>query len=299
MKTRCRDVKRRVVLGLAAGAAIGGALAISRLGGGSFRNGVSALVSESDVVIEDGTTYGVHDRHRLDVYRPTTADTDGPIVLFLYGGGWKSGDRRTYRFVGSALASRGVTTVIPDYRLYPEVRFPSFVDDAALAYDWTWKNIASQGGKPRPIVLFGHSAGAHTGALLAYDRRYLARRSEQSPQPAAFIGLAGPYAFDPTTWPTTKAIFADVSDADQARPVAFADAMAPPTLVMHGLDDQTVRLWNTRTLAEALTKAGAKVEKREFSDIGHVGVIVAMARPFRWRAPVLTETIEFIRRFSG
>ena len=157
-----------MVLGLAAGAAVGGALAISRLGGGSFRNGVSALVSESDVTIKDGTIYGAHDRHRLDVYRPAMAGTDGPIVLFLYGGGWKSGDRRTYRFVGSALASRGITTVIPDYRLYPEVRFPSFVDDAALAYDWTWKNIASQGGKPRPIILLGHSAGAHTGALLAY-----------------------------------------------------------------------------------------------------------------------------------
>lgn len=293
-------MKRRTVLGLglAAGAAVGGGIAVARLGGWSFKNGISALVSESDVTIEGGVTYGAHDRYRLDVYRPLASDTDGPIVVFLYGGGWKSGDRRTYRFVGSALASRGITTVIPDYRLFPEVRFPSFVDDAALAYDWTWRNIANQGEKPRPVIVFGHSAGAHTGALLAYDRRYLARASQPSAPPAAFIGLAGPYAFDPTTWPTTKAIFATVADADQARPVAFADNKAPPTLVMHGLDDEIVRLWNTRTLTEALTGAGVKVEKREFPDVGHVGVIVAMARPFRWRAPVLTETIAFIRALA-
>lgn len=291
-------MKRRRFLGLTAGALIGGGLAYqcASRSGWSLRNTVSALVSESDVGIEPDLAYGSHKRHRLDVYRPQQTSPAGPVVLFLYGGGWKSGDRDTYRFVGSALAASGVTTVIPDYRLFPEVTFPGFVEDAALAYRWTSENAAAIEGAQRPIILFGHSAGAHTGALLAYDRRYLRETAPDARTPAGFIGLAGPYAFDPTTWPTTKAIFATANKADEARPISFAHRDAPPTLVMHGEDDTTVKPWNTRTLAKALSKAGAPVTKREFAGIGHIGLVVAIARPFRWRAPVLYETLRFIKQ---
>lgn len=294
-------MKRRRFLGLTAGALIGGGLAYqyAARSGWSLRNTVSALVSESDIEIEPGLAYGSHPRHRLDVYRPPKPGQGGPVALFLYGGGWKSGDRDTYRFVGSAFAANGITAVIPDYRLYPDVTFPGFVQDAAHAYRWTSQNVATAGRVQRPIILVGHSAGAHIGALLAYDRRYLEAAAPKARTPAGFVGLAGPYAFDPTTWPTTRAIFATASEADEARPVSFAHRDAPPTLVMHGEDDNTVKPWNTRTLAGALREAGAPVTKREFAGIGHIGLVVAIARPFRWRAPILDETLSFIRQIDG
>lgn len=259
----------------------------------------SEIVSEGGVTIVRGVEYGSHARHKLDIYRPKDDDGAGPIVIFLYGGGWKSGTRDSYGFVGAALASRGIPAVIPDYRLYPEVSFPVFVADAALAYAWVWRSLNARGEGARPIVLLGHSAGAHIAALLSLDANYLTKANSKATRPAAFVGLAGPYAFDPTTWPSTKEIFARVTNAETARPITFASRQAPPSLLVHGLNDTVVRLWNTRSMAKALNDAGAKSRKVEYEDIGHIGLIIAISRPFRWRAPILREIVDFIRNVAN
>jgi acetyl esterase/lipase len=257
----------------------------------------STLFAEGGVSVETGIAYGPEPRHRLDIYRPQGAGASGPIAIFIYGGSWRTGERATFAFVGAALARRGITTVIPDYRLFPQTAFPGFVEDAARAYAWTYRNLARAAG--RPIVLVGHSAGAHIAALLALDTHYLAAQGEAVARPAAFIGLAGPYAFDPTTWPTTRDIFAAAPNADTARPVAFANAGAPPSLLMHGLADKVVKLYNLHDLADALRAKGASAEIDEFAGIGHLGILLAMAWPFRWRAPVLDKTVDFIRDHAG
>ena len=259
---------------------------------------LSRAVSEGGVTIEAGQSYGQLPRQKLDVYRPDVGSESGPIALFLYGGSWQSGDRSIYAFAGSALAAQGITTVIPDYRLYPEVRFPDFVDDAALAYAWTARNLAA-GCAPRPIVVIGHSAGAHIGALLTLDRSYLDRAGKFQPWPSAFIGLAGPYAFDPTIWPSTKEIFATARDPDRARPIAFAAGSAPPMLLIHGLDDDVVEPKASREFAAALSVKGALVEKKEIEGLGHVGVLKAIAKPFRSDAPVLKDIVQFIGRIPA
>jgi len=250
------------------------------------------LVADADVRVERGVAYGALDRHKLDVYASAAGDKHGPIALFFYGGGWRSGDRSTYGFAGSALAARGITTVIADYRLYPEVKFPEFVEDAALAYRWVHDNLAKPNS--RPIVLICHSAGAHIAALLAVNPSYLHDTGSALPAPSGLIGLAGPYAFDPTTYKTTKAIFSEVKVAATARPAEQVTADAPPALLFHGLEDDTVRPWNTRKFAEALSRAGVKVRKLEFGDVDHVGVLLALSAPFRWRAPVLEEIVRFV-----
>jgi acetyl esterase/lipase len=258
---------------------------------------LSALVAEGGATVDTGIAYGPEPRHRLDIYRPAEAAPTGPIALFLYGGSWRSGERATFSFVGAALAKRGITAVIPDYRLFPEAAFPGFVEDAALAYAWTFRNLARSAG--RSIALIGHSAGAHIAALLAFDAHYLAAQGPDVAPPIAFVGLAGPYAFDPTTWPTTRTIFATAPNADAARPIAFARADAPPSLLMHGLGDDVVELYNLRDFAKALREKGASVESEEFDGIGHLGILAAIARPFRWRAPVLDKTAAFILRHAG
>ncbi len=258
----------------------------------------NAVFAEGSVRVETGLSYGPHRRHALDIYSPKDGAHDGPVVVFIYGGGWRSGERETYGFVGAAFASRGITTVIPDYRLFPEVMFPDFVTDAARAYGWVTDNIEGA-GTTRPIVLIGHSAGAHIAGLMAVDRRYLSQGRNDIPAPAGFVGLAGPYSFDPTTFETTRDIFASVTDAGRARPTQLVTPDTPPTLVMHGLDDETVRVWNTRTFAQALDKVGVPVRKLEFEGIGHTGILLALSRPLRWRAPVLEEILSFIEGVAG
>ena len=91
-------------------------------------------------------THGAHERHQLDVYRPTAAPASAPVVVFFYGGNWNSGAREDYLFAGEALAGKGCVAVLPDYRLYPEVRYPDFLVDCAAAVRWVFDHIAQFGG---------------------------------------------------------------------------------------------------------------------------------------------------------
>ncbi len=263
------------------------------------------VAADGGVRVMPAISYGTGSRRVLDVYKPLrsskrnpagyAAAEKAPIVLFLYGGSWQQGDRGQYRFVGTSLAKRGLTVVIPDYRLYPSVRFPKFMDDAADAYRWVWVNLAIQKtGPPRPIIVMGHSAGANMAALLTLDTSYLAKRNPGMAKPAALIGLAGPYAFDPTTTASVKDVFHGLKNSDEARPIAFVKEGAPPTLLLHGTGDETVKLTNMRDFAKALETAGDQVEQHELDGIGHMGLLTAIAKPLRWRAPVLDIVTSFL-----
>jgi acetyl esterase/lipase len=271
------------------------------------------VAAESNVRKSLSIAYRAGSRGKLDVYSPgrklkgsaalAAASVDAsPIILFFYGGSWQQGDRDMYRFVGTSLAKRGITVVIPDYRLYPKVQFPQFMSDAADAYLWTWLNLAKRSnGKHRPIIVMGHSAGANMAALLTLDPSYLATSNaalaaadQPLPPPAGLIGLAGPYAFHPLATASVKAVFQDLKDQDKARPIAFAKYPAPSTLLVHGTGDETVKLSNTRDFAAALVANQHKVQVEELPDIGHMGLVTAIAKPLRWRAPVLDRVVGFM-----
>ena len=259
----------------------------------SFTSVLSSLVSENGLNVERNLAYGSHPRHTLDIYRAGRDSRTAPLILFYYDGGWTSGDRATYAFVGSALAANGVTTVVADYRLFPEVKYPVFNDDAALCYAWVHANVANAG--KRPIILMGHSAGAHIAALITLDPRYRRTVASDYPAPAALIGLSGPFGFDPTTWNSTKAIFATAASADEARPVVQARNGGPPTLLIHGADDTVVEPIAAHMMEEALKKARTPVIKRIYPGIGHSGLILTFAQPLRWRAPLLDDVLKFVR----
>ena len=259
----------------------------------SFSSFLSGLVSEGGLTIERDLAYGPHPRQTLDVYRAGRESPTAPLVLFFYGGGWTSGDRATYAFVGSALAANGVTTVVADYRLFPQIKYPVFVQDAALAYAWVHGKVARSGR--RPIILMGHSAGAHIASLVTLDPRYRQAVASDYPAPAGLIGLSGPYAFDPTTWNSTKAIFATAPSADDARPVVFARNGGPPTLLIHGGADTVVEPVAADAMEVALQKSRTPVRKRIYPNIGHAALVMAFAQPLRWRAPVLEDVLAFVK----
>ena len=252
------------------------------------------LAPKEGYELKSGIAYGDGERQKLDIYYPTKPKDDDTIVVFIYGGAWRMGNRSQYRFAAQPFAAAGYVTVVPDYHLYPEARFPEFVSDLAEALNWVQGELVGEGKPPR-IVLVGHSAGAHIAALLALDPRYLEATGQSTNIIKGWVGLAGPYAFDPIKTKSTKAIFEPAAnDVSQAQPVTFARGDAPPGLLLHGTKDATVYPWNSEELEKAIKAAGGQVTFRPLDNIGHIAIVVSIAKPGLGGAPVLKEIEEFI-----
>lgn len=259
---------------------------------------VNVLVPSSGYEVREGLSYGLSPRQALDVYVPAAAPAPAPVIVFIYGGGWDSGARGYFRFVGEAFARLGYVVVIPDYRLYPEVRFPEFVQDAAGAMHWVRDNIAGMGGDADRLVLMGHSAGAHIAALLATDRRYLEAVDVPPESIRAFVGLAGPYAFNPLEYDSTRPIFATVDDPAEAKPIAFVTGDEPPMLLLHGADDTTVLPKNSIEMTERVNGSGGSARLITYDGVGHIGLILALAAPFREQDSVYGDITTFLAGLS-
>jgi acetyl esterase/lipase len=219
------------------------------------------------------------------------------VVVFIYGGGWKDGDKARYRFVGAALAARGFLTVVPDYRVFPAVQFPAFIQDAAAAVAWTRAHIARYGGDPGQVVLVGHSAGAQIAAMLALDKQWLgAEGLDPDRDVAGFVGLAGPYDFLPLHDPELDDIFAPSGDLRLTQPITFARGDAPPIFLAAGTSDTTVLPRNTINLADAIRRDGGRIEKKLYPGIGHKLILGSFAGVLRWFVPVLDDVTAFLQR---
>jgi acetyl esterase/lipase len=215
------------------------------------------------------------------------------VVVFFYGGSWTAGSRGLYRFVGAALAERGIVTVLPDYRLYPQVKFPLFVDDGALAVAWVQKHAHEFGGDPQRIVLMGHSAGGHEAAFLAYDRQLLERVGAHPEWIVGLVGLSGPYALEPDT-KVLNTIFASPYTAADWQPVRFVTSQSPPTLLVHGTADDVVSIKHAEKLRDVLQAHHVRVETQFYSGKRHADTLAGMSVPARGRTPVLEQSVGFI-----
>lgn len=229
---------------------------------------------------------------QLDIYRPQAPADNAPLVVFFFGGSWQNGSRDRFAFVGKALAERGVVAVVPDYRLYPAVKFPAFMDDAAAAAAWARANARELGADPQRIFLMGHSAGAHIVGLLAADAQYLAAVDMRPADLAGVIGLAGPYDLRPKGYPALEDIFGAPQRWPLARPLDFIDGSEPPFLLLHGTGDNTVWAKNSELMAERLQAAGVDARLKLYPDIGHVRILMALRFP--GLAPVLDDTMDFV-----
>lgn len=237
--------------------------------------------------------YGDLPPQRLDVYKPAGAGS-APVVIFIHGGGWDSGDKNQYRFVGATLAEQGWVGVVINYRLYPDVKFPAFVNDAALAVAFVRAHAAEWGGDPDKIYLLGHSAGAHIAALLALDDDYLQQAGDDTHSLRGVIGLAGAYDFIPFVYDYMHDLFGPEIRYPFSQPVNFASADAPPLLLLQGLSDTEVLPRNTINLVAAMRKHGGSVQAQYYAGVNHIDIIAALSIPARGRAPVLADMKKFI-----
>ncbi len=244
---------------------------------------------------ETNLAYGEDPRQRLDVYLPARTSRPPPVVVFWYGGGWTAGSKDEYRFVGVALARAGYLAVLPDYRLYPQVRFPAFVDDAARALVWVHAHIGAYGGDTARLYVMGHSAGAHQAAMLAFVPATLERVGGDRRWIRGFIGLSGPYALAPNS-PVLNAIFAPPYQPADWQPLRSVDAGAPPSIIFHGTGDTTVSPSNSVDLDAALRAAGVRSQLYLYPGLGHAATVAVLSPLVRWHAPELAQINAFIRQ---
>jgi len=194
----------------------------------SCQSGNARAPERDDVVVHADIAYArAHEKQKLDVYAPREVK-GAPIVLFVHGGFWVSGDRRApehgpglYGTLGESLARRGIFAVIPSYRI--NTRIENMLDDVTRAIVWTRKNAARFGGDPMRLYLMGHSAGGHLVALLTLDPSWLARHSLTPEMLRGTIALSA-------IW--------DLVAMRDAQPDRFNDSV---TYRVFGKDDEVLR----------------------------------------------------------
>lgn len=241
--------------------------------------------------------YGTDPRQRLDIVAPKHGE-NLPVVIFWYGGSWIEGAKSEYRFVGDALAKRGIVAVVADYRLFPQVTFPLFDLDGANAIAWVEQNIGHYRGNPAHIILMGHSAGGHTAAFLAFNHKFLQQAGADPKDIIGLIGLSGTYAFEPDSDVLRAAFPPPYSSADW-QPIRYVDSQAPPTLLLHGLDDKEVSPQEAIELRDALERVKVPVRLKLFAHRGHGDTVASFSLIARWREPALQESVAFIREVGG
>ncbi len=198
------------------------------------------------------------------------------FVFFIHGGRWTEGKKEDYRFIGAYFAQQGYVVIIPNYRKYPQVKFPELVDDAAKALAYASTHI--DGVSQHRLHLMGHSSGAHVGALLAADARYLAREGKKvNDVIASFVGIAGPYAFTPDA-PDLIDMFGPPEKYPQMQASNFIDGTEPAMLLLWGQKDNLVGTINIEKMQAAINSKHGKATIISYPALDHVSLISTFSK---------------------
>jgi acetyl esterase/lipase len=258
------------------------------LGGCSPAALLNTTVPKRGYTLQADIPYGEGPRRTLDLYTPEAPRADGKAVIFFYGGSWDSGKKSDYLFVAQALASRGLTVIVPDYRLYPEVRFPAFVEDGAQATRWAADRVGTA-----KLFVAGHSAGAQIASMLCANTPYLANAGIDRMKLRGLIGLSGPYDFLPLKSAKLIDTFGGPDNPD-IQAITFAKAPLLPALLIHGMADTTVYPRNSEHLAAAWRAAGAPVDLKLYPGVDHIDLVAAFSDFLRKRAPTREDVVDWI-----
>lgn len=247
-----------------------------------------------EMAVVHNQSYGAEPLQKLDIYIPANSvEKPLDVVVFFYGGRWTYGAKEDYRFVAATFVQKDFIVVIPDYRKYPQVRFPAFVEDGAKALAWVFDHIAESHGDPTRIHVVGHSAGAHIGALLAADPHYLANEGKlRALVIRDFAGLAGPYAFTPDE-PDLEDMFGPPQNYPHMQVTTFIDGTQPPMLLLYGNMDTVVKLANLEKLEGRITQRGGCVRARIYPDTDHADLIGALSWWNLQKVPVVDDITAF------
>ena len=176
-------------------------------------------------------------KHKLDLYVPKGAK-DYPVMVFVHGGAWKSGNKDLYAPLGENFASQGIGTAIINYRLSGgnrTTKHPDHIQDVAKAFAWVKENCGKYGGNKDKLFVSGHSAGGHLVALLAMDESYLKAEKCSASDIRGVVAVSGVYTISPVV---LSGIFGkDEEVCKSASPVTYVKGKHPPFLIAYGDKD--------------------------------------------------------------
>lgn len=245
--------------------------------------------------VED-IAYGKKPWQTLDVY-PAIESPTAPVVVFIHGGGWYHGRKDQYYFAADAFLRAGYTVVVPDYTKFPSphARFPAHVDDIALAIAWTQAHISKHRGDADHVFIAGHSAGAHTAALVTTNRRYL----EQVGIDVAYIkgvaAIAGPYRFTPDK-EATRAVFGPESNYPRMNPLAYVDGDEPPVLILHSDIDKSIANHHPREFEQAMRAVNGDVQLAIYDHLTHADMVTHLHPWFAGGQTLAVDIDTFFRK---
>jgi len=224
-------------------------------------------------------------KHKLDLFLPKDKK-NFPVMLFIHGGNWSSGDRSFYSGLGYRFAKSGIGVAIPSYRLMPQYPHPSQVEDVAAAFAWVYRNIQSEGGDVSRIYVAGHSAGGHLAALFALDGEFRQRYGIPENAIHGVISLSGVY--DVSVMPA----FVAGPGRQSASPLHYVHRGAPPFLITYCQWDYRGLPKQARDFAAALKKAFAGSQLVYIPERTHISEIADV-----WRDddPTAQAILGFIR----
>lgn len=241
--------------------------------------------------------FGSQPWQNLDVYSAVDQGRSAPVIILVYGGGWSWGDKSLYHFAADAFTRKGYTVVIPNYIKYPEGKFPQFIEDIATSVAWVESNISEYNGDPDKLFLVGHSAGAHTVALLASDRQYLLNAGANSNNIKGLAGIAGPYNFTPKE-PDYIETFGP-ENYDVMKVMNHIDGNEPAMLLIHAKGDTAVGQFNQTTLAQTISSKGGIVETVLYgNDITHISILLKLHPWFADEVDVANDIHMFFSKFD-
>lgn len=306
---RKNRVPKPISVGVTAALAVGGiALATQQAQALSALAIVNGITSNGGVGVSKNILYGDKPLQDLDIYYPkplakamqsknltadNAIDDSYPMVVFVHGGSWESGNKDEYAFVGQSLAQAGYVTAVINYRKAPEHVYPDYVQDTAQAIAWSYKNAESLHADPKRLAVIGHSAGAFNAVAAVANEDFLAPYGVKPNDIAAVIGIAGPYSYDFRKFSSASA-FGINATPDDIMPDRNIKGAQPPYLLLTAEKDKVVHISNTVKMTQALKVAGVKVETGEIKGASHATSIGAMASPLRWVNDVRAQVLSYL-----
>ncbi len=246
------------------------------------------ITPSSSYTLEKNFGFGPHPRDRIDFYTSKDSDDSKPLIVFIHGGGWDSGDKSMYKFVAEGLTTRGYDVAVPNYRLYPEVKNPEFLKDNARAIAAIHKRYPT-----RYLVLIGHSAGAYNALGMVFKPQYLEEEGILSCYTIrGVVSLAAPTGALPAESEPTITIFPERFQGDDSY-LKHLEQPLPPMLLLNGDQDTSVNYRNAVELGKAMEGRGiATVEVVEGAD--HVMPVSQFSTRGFLEGPIKETVINYI-----